>query len=305
MITVAGLVADLKRLRHGTGLHADELPGRISDSLREVFDLPQDECRVRAALRKAITDIAGTMQDDRRLAVQYAFGLLDDSGSSLLTERKVRLAKRIERDPRTATRRMDGAIRVLAENALARHTHTPEPDDSTAPWRTTALETSVVLDSGVPEIYERRRITTRGDRLDEVELQFTAGRGPRVEVVHGGTLGLPRRHSRTRTGYVLSLPRPLDAHAEHEFMLRLRFDDPGAFEPYYVCTPQFPCRSFDLHLRFGPVPAEVWRIEGVPVNEVLDHSAPRDRVAVDSAGEVHMSFQDLRGNLSCGAVWSV
>lgn len=313
MINVDQLVEDLKKLRQGAGLDAPDLAKKITDPLRTVFGLDGDDATVRDRLKRELTELAEPLLHDHRHAVLIAYGLTDDTRSRTLKDRMAVLATRLDRSERSATRRIDEGVRLVVERAFARHRDiAPTDAPPVSPWRTTSLRTWVVLDRDAPEVYELRRITATSDGLAEVELELTANKpgddvpdDPRIELLGGGQLQTRLRRSRTRIGYVLVLPRPLDKGAEHEFLLRFRFSDHTSMEPFYMCTPTFSCASFDLRVKFGidRIP-DVWRVDGLRINEVLDPTAPRTPVDPDATGDVHLTFTGLTPNVSWGAVWS-
>ncbi|MFJ6677390.1 hypothetical protein ACIQMJ_40355 [Actinosynnema sp. NPDC091369] len=317
MISVGQLVEDLKKLRQGLGLDTPGLSKNITERLRLVLELDGDDAAVRDQLKQKIAELAEPLREEHRQAVLIAYGLTGDRKARTLKQRVALLAKLIDRSERSATRRIDEALSLVAQHALSRK-RASASDGSTplSPWRTISLRTTVVLDKDLPEVYEVRRIAASTDGLAEVELELTVDApphwteadpsNPTVDVLHGGTLHTRSRHSRTRIGYVLALPRTLARDEEHEFFLRFRFTAPGAMEPFYMCTPKFLCSLFDLHIRFGRerVPDKIWKVHGSLINEVLDHSAPRQQVEADTAGEVHLTFTGLVPNLSSGAVWT-
>jgi hypothetical protein len=248
--------------------------------------------------------------------VVIAFGLAEDCRHRQFKQRMDMLAREIDREERTAIRRANEALTRIAEEAIAQGpARLPDVPPST-PWRTVALRTWVKLDGPTPEIQELRTISATTDGLTEAELELSVPKppnwiggetaDPRVEVIFGGTLSTRLRHSRTRIGHTLALPRPLALGDEHEFFLRFTFQDTNAMDPFYACTPKFPCSAFDLSIRFGvdQVPDKIWKLDGALISEVADHSAPREPVRADNAGEVRLSFTSLTPHVSWGGAWS-
>ncbi|MCC8245500.1 hypothetical protein [Saccharothrix luteola] len=316
---VEQLVIELKRLRQRRGLDSPDLTDAIGHALADSLglDLRGGPARLREVLRHKLTELAEQLPDEPRRAVLIAYGLTAESASTtVFTQRAKLFADLIDRDPRTAVRRIDQASRMLAKAMLALR-RAPGDEHSAPPWFTTSLHTSVVLDNGLPQIYEKRRIVVSADKLEEIELQASVPVPPdwkgglppestHIEVLHGGTLQARRRRSSARLGYVLRLPHKLPRDAEHEFFLRFRFTEENSMRPFYTCTPVFPCALFDLHVKFAPerVPDRIWRITGLPQSEVEDQLAPREPVKVDACGEVHLRFTGLTPNRSFGIAWS-
>lgn len=317
IITVEELVADLKVLRQRRALDAPDLSARISDRVRAVFNLDGDQAAVRERLAQRLRELAEPLPEDLGQAVLIAYGLTGGSRTRLLNDRVALLADQIDRDVRTAVRRIDEGLTRIAQAALAQRRHGPDDlPGELPPWRTTTLRTSVVLDRETPEVYEIRRIAATIPALTEIELEFSipippdwtgnTPDNPRIDVLHGGTLHTRLWHSRTRMGYALHLPRALTQDEEHEFFLRFAFADDHTMSRFYSCTPKFPCALFELHVRFGPdrVPDHLWKINGLLPTEVDDHLAPREPIRADAASEAHLVFTNLTPNLSFGAAWS-
>jgi hypothetical protein len=316
---VKQLVTELKHLRKRRALDAPDLAEAIGPALRDHLrlDLADTPGQLREALRHRLIELAEQLPDAPRRAVLIAYGLTAESASmQVLAHRVELLASLIDRDPRTAVRRIDEASWMLAKAMLAIRP-APRDEHPAPPWHTTSLHTSVVLDNGLPQVFERRRIVVSADRLEEIELEASVPVPPdwkgglppestHIEVLHGGTLQARRRRSTARLGYVLRLPHKLPRHAEHEFFLRFRFTEENSMRPFYTCTPAFPCALFDLHVKFAPerVPDRIWRIAGLPQSEVEDQLAPREPVKADACGEVHFTFTGLTPNRSFGITWS-
>ncbi|MEU7524635.1 hypothetical protein AB0A74_02755 [Saccharothrix sp. NPDC042600] len=314
------LVSELKSLRRGRGLDAPDLTIRTGRRLRVVLRLDEalrpDE--LRKGLARRLEDVAAALPDGPRQAVLIAYGLTENSAGARFFKKRVELlATLIERDARTASRRIDEALTMLAEVALAGYRERPGSAlEDIPPWRTSMLRTVVVLDQGVPEVFETRRIVTSVEGLDEIELAASIpavsdGRGSAenmgFDVLYGGTVRARSRRSTSRVAYSLKLPHGLRRHAEHELFLRFRFADERAMRPFYVCTPEFPCERFELRVKFPSVATtgHVWRIDGLLPFEVEDAMAQRKPVAADAAAEVHFVFTNLVPNRSYGAAWAL
>ncbi|GAA2821393.1 hypothetical protein [Crossiella cryophila] len=310
------LVDELKLLRRRRALDSSNLADVTGPLLRRTLGLAVDgkPLQLREALRHELTDVARHLPDEQRQAVLMAYGLTDESAATAnFTQRLELVANLIDRDPKTAKRHIDKALEALAKLMLVARRERRRPG---APWRTTSLHTSVVLDQGLPQVYERRRFVVSAEEVDEVELEVSVPLPPGwaggippdstgIEVLHGGTLQVRQRRSSARLGYVLRLPHKLPRHAEHEFFLQFHFTEQRLMRPFYVCTPTFPCELFELHVKFDPerVPDRIWRITDLPPSEVEDEFAPRELVKADPCGEVHFTFTDLTPNRSFGVVW--
>ncbi|ONI84896.1 hypothetical protein ALI22I_30990 [Saccharothrix sp. ALI-22-I] len=310
-ISVAELVAALKSLRKGRGIESADVDSRVAPPLRRLVGIEDGDgpAQVRRRLRDWLTAQSRGLPEDLKAAASLAFGL--DGDARLYQERVRSVALRIDRDDRTARRRIDDALLRIAQRALDPDVRRPVPD---LPWRTAELSAVVVLDLPVPEVVERRRIVAEQDGLTEVELSVTLeppdpGRGPLgdvgLDVLYGGVLTNRARKSTNRIGFALRLPEPLRRNDEHEYSFRIKLSPERGIAPYYVCTPRFPCALFRLHVRFGPgrAPGAIWRLQDTLPIELNDPESSREPVTADASGEVHLSFADLKPNLSYGITW--
>lgn len=310
---------ELKSLRKGRGLDTPDLATRTGPELRAVFGLlvTADSAQIRTRLTKSLAELAARLPDDLSFAVSTALALPEDKRTQFYGERVDLVASHLQRDGRTATRHIDNGLRVLAELAIADATGaTPDVRLPVTPWQTTELRTWVVLEREAPEIYEMRRVITTEKELHALRLEVSvpvpsdwkassAVNDPEIVVLSGGTLRTRLNYSSTRVVFDLELAEPLTELREHEFFVRYRFSGVREMGPFYTCTPSFPCRSFDLHIRFDEKqPASsIWKIDGLRMSEVEDDAAPREPIGADGAGEVNVQFQGLTPNLSYGVVW--
>lgn len=284
MAVLTELVADLKTLRKGRGLHANNVGERVGTALRDLCDLTDSDgpVEIRAKVSQRLVRLAGDLPADLGRAVLAAFALLPDAQHSLYQDRVDWLAKKIGRDPRTARRRIDESITELAQLACT-PVRVRGTEPAAAGWHTEYSHLVLTLDRVTPEVIEHHRIVAAQDDLTELELAATGGR--EVSVVYGGTL---------RAG-VLSLPRSLNVGQAHEFALRSRLQ----LSPRQLLhIPRRRCDYLELRVRFdrNRMPSSVSRVRGRP---------PRTegRVPVDRAGEIRLTFGDLTRGDGYGACW--
>src|SRR5437763_6082513 len=106
-------VRELNELRRGRGLDAADLHQRIGPCLREACGITGADqpsaARLKLVLR--LTELCGRLPADLRLAALAAFGLHEEAAGEFLDRRISWLASVLDRDPRTARRRIDLALR--------------------------------------------------------------------------------------------------------------------------------------------------------------------------------------------------
>lgn len=226
-----------------------------------------------------------------------------------LDQRMDWLGRSINRDTRTARRRLDEALERLAE-ALA-----TEPDPPSAPpdadWFLRAVRTLVVLDQGAPEVIEERTFVAVVDGLDSVTVAMSVPHrgeaGPPdidAQVLSGARLLGKNRPYPSHVEFILKLPRALAANERHRLVLRYRLGAGQHMTPRYALTPFNRCDTFELRVRFGePVPT-VWRLSGLPPRTLDDDLSDLESLVSDPVGEVYVQFTGLERGRSYGLRWA-
>lgn len=111
------LVLDLKRLCVGRGVHHRSIAGRLGPDIRAACGVLQSDGAVEAR-RKVITRIeecAGHLPLDVRVAALAILCVHPDAQLKFTRDRLAWLAKYLGRDARTARRRADEGLTLLAE----------------------------------------------------------------------------------------------------------------------------------------------------------------------------------------------
>jgi hypothetical protein len=323
-VSITELVDELKTLRKGRGVHRLPIAESIGPSLRAVCGIP--ESAGPAAARERLAEVLGAhsarLPADLRLAVTAAFALDPQVQHPFLAQRIQWLAGLIQRDDRTARRRMCDAIGRLAEQLAAEGVsrpvaapaigHPPSPDG----WFVERFSAVVSLDQPSPEAIEHRCVVAEVDGIDRIELSVSLPRAPSdrdadrhlaAQVLYGGRLVIAERASDSRFRYVLELPTPLRAGDRHEYGVSFRVPTNQPMRPHYVHTPSRRCDLFDLRVRFPEhgIPVRAWRVMGAFLRVVDDGEPSGDPVRPDGAGDVRLVFRDLRPGFGYGVQWSV
>jgi hypothetical protein len=320
------LLLELKTLRKGRGINTARLPEQIGPLLRELAAVEKHDATgiVRQKVTDALDRLAESLPADLALAARAALSLHPEAQQPFLAERVQWLADQLERDVRTARRRVDLGLTALAERALvptAADTAVPapraplsrEPDDD--PWHIREFRAVLRLDQPTPEAIEQRVVVANEDGLDRLDALITIPRDREVrtgshdlmmEVLYGATIISRERVTGSRFKYGLQLPRPLYAGEAHEYALLFRLPPNQPMRTHYVYTTHRRCDAFDLRIRFDPerLPDQVWRVNQGYLGDLDDETAPRDVVDVDRTGEVHLVFHRLRLGFGYGAQWT-
>jgi hypothetical protein len=202
---LAELVRELKTLRKGRGLFVRQISDRVGPALRKACDVADSDgpVEIRRKVAERLESLANGLPADLRVAIMAAFALDRDARLPFYQDRVRWAAARLQRDDRTARRRIDEGIERIAELAASsaggRSDDVLPSDGSAASWHTNELRISLVLDQSAPEAFEIRRVVADRDRLTELDLALTLTAGPdrdqpvgvdelSVDVFYGGRL---------------------------------------------------------------------------------------------------------------------
>lgn len=308
---------ELRNLRKGRGVYALDVADKIGPALRTHCEIgPADETHTaRAKVVDWLVRQARGLPDDLELAVLAGMAVHPQAQQLFLSQRIQWLAERLDRDQRTARRRLDEGVHRLAEAAAtgipAAPAAAPTPGDG---WYVAELRAVVRLDRPVPEALEFRRIVAERDGVDRLEAMLTLPRehpdpaAPHelaVEVIYGATVGVLERASPSTFRFVLELPGALRAGDSHEYALLFRIPPDQPMSSQYLIVPARRCDLFDLRIRFdrNRPPSALWRVadqlyvgreERLPDSPVL---------GPDKCGEIHEAFHGLRPGFSYGVSW--
>ncbi|MFI0899191.1 hypothetical protein [Streptomyces sp. NPDC020983] len=314
MADIGRIAEDLRVLRKGRGLRAADLDRRVSPRLWELVDArTRGADPRRQALAAELGRCAGHLQPDLRTAALAALGLTADTADMIYFKDRVAwLAQHLERDFRTALRRMDTAGQLLAEQVADElDRRSARVRDSSGGWYLGELHALLRLDKAAPETHQTRRIVATRDGLSEVAAWLDAPArpgaeppAPSVEVAFGGTLVRSEAPGPGRFRYTVRLPWPLRSGQSHEFGLLLRMPA-EAMRPHYLFVPEMRCDLFTLRVRFAPDSAPSWVrcVHGETVREFDAGRPSGELLEPDPSGEVRLEFAAPAMHLGYGAQW--
>ena len=306
-------VRELNELRRGRGLDAADLHQRIGPCLRAACAITDTDqpAAARQKLVLRLTELCGRLPPDLKLAALAALGLHEEAAGEFLDRRISWLASVLDRDPRTARRRIDLAFRRLHEllgaPAFRSDLH------PLAGWYVESMKAMLRLDRTPPELQEERRIVAEVDELDELVLPFSVPAEPgsdpvpdiTADALSGGEIVEARQVSASHAQFIMRLPNPLRLGQRHEYGIRFT-PQRTELRPYYAMTPLRRCEEFSVRVRFDRAapPSRVWRLNGVPARVIDDGVDSGDALTVNRVGEVGLEFHDLHQGLSYGLQWS-
>lgn len=315
------IFVELKQLRRGHGLRAHDVVERIGPQLRQICGIASTDspAEARKKLMLKIAEGCGRLPEPFGYAASAAFAL--DRGSNrterrFLHQRVKDLAASFDRDPRTALRRIDQALYMLAELMTGSAGETDSESDTiaNAGWYTERLAATLHLADGPVRLIEERRIVATAEELDEVVVSYSFSQvqgnpdtSVELEAVmgFGGEIVEERRIGRSHVDFIVRLPEPIGIGQQHDYSITIVSSlSPRSIRPYHIVTPWRPLRSFRMQLCFGhDVPLAIWRINGLPPAVVAELGPSDDLLSADNLGEVQLEFHQLRLALSYGVGW--
>jgi hypothetical protein len=317
---MGALADELCRLRRGRGIMSGDLCERIGPTLRALagIDPAGSQEETRRLLARFLDDLAEILPGDLRLAFSASLALDADAQHRFLEERMSWLAARLDRDVRTARRRVDEAFKSAEASAGAQSGRAG--DYLRAGWYVARLRTVLRLDGQRPQAVEDRTVVASDDGLTEVVISTTVPRSAtgdqalsafsrqrlEFDVLYGGSLIRCERATASYFRYFVKLPRPLARGELHELGVSISVPSGQPFNPRYTLQPLRRCDEFDLRIRFGAhnPPMRVWNIDGMPRGMADDFADPDMLICPDSAGDVHLRYKNLRIGLAYGVRWS-
>lgn len=301
-------------LHKGRGLQAGDLDSRLGPLLLEIVGTA-DAAAQRQRLISEITRWAAQLPDDYRVAIEASLALSAETiEKPHFTGRASWLAERIDRDTRTAQRRIREAewrlAELIATELRRRRNRAPVAPDG---WYLAGIRATLRLNGDVIESEEDRRIVSTREDLTEVMAWLdlpgdtnAPGGELRADIRYGGHLLRKEQPSRNRFNFMAQLPRPLQPGDEHQYGLILRIPRHMLKLPHYVVTPECQCDKAELTVRFNPARLPRWirRVDGETVRTFENPQPIGDLLVPDAAGEVRQEFRDLTLYLGYGIQWA-
>jgi hypothetical protein len=310
---VVQIAEELQVLHKRGGIQAHDLDRRLGPHLLELAGL--DPATRRQVLAAQLNSCALALrQKEMILAVTASLGLQGlPAEQSLFRDRVAWLAERIDRDYRTALRRIKAGERLLAE-VIAGELQQRRSRVAATPsgWYLRELRVLLRLDTPTPESVEHRQIVSTKPGLTEVKawMDVPGSPGqpppdPAVEVLYGGRLIRREHPSGSRDQFFIQLPRPLAETEEHEYGLITRVQAGAVMRSHYLVVPECRCDALQATVRFplDRLPGWVRRVDGETVRTFDDPQPTPDLVEPDQSGEVRIRFSHLTMHLGYGIQW--
>jgi hypothetical protein len=318
-VNVENTIKELVQLRRGHGLHGQDVFERIGPDLRRASGIGPSDARgeARQKLIGFLAEAVEALPSDLRISVQAALALAPASEERFLKDRMVWLGIQLDRDPRTAARRVEAGFVLLAEQICNRPAGQPVPRATEyAPegWHVERLSSILLLHNDPVQLMETRRIISDVEDLDCLSVSWSVPRTEdvpdsariRVQTIYGGELREdPELSTQTYWSGRLALPHRLAKGEAHDYQVQVTSVARSLLVPYYVLSPYRRVDGFELRARFplDDLPKRVWKLDGIPYRLVDERLNRTPEVRLDTLGEVVVSFTRLRQGLSYGLQW--
>lgn len=311
MVGSEELLVDLLRLRRGRGLREPRLAEHLGPHWRSLCGvlLSESDGPARAKAEALLAGFAADLAPDLRKAAELALAC-GNGAASRLSGRTEELAAALHCSERTARRRMDEALALVAE-AAAREA---DPVPSGPSWRVRRFSSLLRLDTPTPELYETRTISAE-QPVDVLEITLdvperpddTGAGGPLiVEAIHGVRVrSVEASPDNCHYRVTLALARSLQPGERLDFTLHYTLPEGGRIRDHCVLVPLHPCDSARVRVRFGVPPEGVWRVEAVAPRQLdpVTVTPGPGPLTLDLAGEVQAVFHSLRQGYAYGIAW--
>jgi len=315
---VSTLGEELGRLRRGRGVMASDLRERIGPTLRALSGIDESDSQdeIRDRLISYLSYLAAKLPEDLGIALSAALALHEDVRHRFLDARMQWLADKLQRDIRTARRRVDEAI--ASAEALSVEATASGGDYAPGGWYLARFRSVLALDADQPVALEERAIVSTADGLTELlvstsvpRVRVTSPGEHRAEhrvdiaVLYGASVTREERISASYFRYFLQLPHPLGRGESHAVGTSITIPIGQPMKPRYSFQPLRRCDEFDLRIRFGMAgrPTTVWNMDGIPHAMVENFMNSGALLQLDPAGEIHVTYRHLRIGFVYGVRW--
>jgi hypothetical protein len=307
------LYRELQKLRSRQGVDRPDLSRHLGPEIRRRCRLTgiEREAQVRAAAETMLGTLIDTLPVHLKEAALWAFALPREYRFPRLDDRAGRLAVAQRISQRTARRRMDEALFVMAV-AGEETAEPPAGEPAGSGWRVSSLRGLFRLDTTAPELYEIRTIVATQE-IDETTVRIGVPDAPdgvpglTVDALFGARIRSTERRGGNINKVVLALPRTLVPGEKHEFWLRVVLPPGQPTWSHYAIVPLDPCESGTVRVRFAADrrPGKVWQLDEVPYTD-LRATAPADRDVIEptAQGDVSRDFYGLRQGYGYGIAWT-
>jgi hypothetical protein len=313
------LRCELRELRGGYGVWRTDLADRFGHRLRSelgVADPALSSVRARELVREMI-DVLLAGHADAQLALRAAVALQPETREKRTFDQRVQwLAGKLNYGDRTARRRIDDAIALLAQaivadrRGLSAATRRGAPDE--VDYVIESLHTDIKLIGNQARVAEWREIRAL-TKLSEIRCKFSLPEPPDgvdrevgISILGGGELLDYQARPGNVVEFSVEPPRPLEEDDEHRFGIEFLFPPGYPMAPLYAVHPATRFRFFDLTIHFdlGRLPLRVWKIDGVLHPETGSYQPGMEELTPDSSGIVGVRFENLPEGRSRGVGWA-
>lgn len=298
------LFEELASMHKGAGVWRPDLDDVLGRNITAALRLDIRSPNLRDELIGQLRHIAAELPGESGQIFLAAAGITDRA--KFLQDRVARIAQGIQRDQRTARRRIASAESLVASRLAARLEASDVNAIANQAWSVERLESETRLDLERPEVTAVREILVTRPLAELVE-SFSLVMTPDTE--EGDLEILPvddtaptelTRLSDSSWQYRVKLPAPLRPGDTFRYAIRLRFPSVSWLNPYVVMIPFRRCQRFVVRVCLPATVTRVWRLNGVSpvaINDQLPASPIAPSQYIDAV------FLDLIPGLAYGVRW--
>jgi hypothetical protein len=315
-----GMFGEFMKLRQGAGVRHGNLRQRLGPQLLHLCGISDQDPQtlIWRKVTRTIDHLIREYPAETKKILRTVLGMATEASHATLERRLGWLAVTLRWAPRTVRRRVDEALRMLAEDAVA------EARISAAAARlgyaVETLDVTVTIeDDRVAVVQRALRIRAVHESLEMIHCKMSmpsppSGQSPDPVLdidVRGGRLVHYERRPGSEGDVIVYTVEPHHSIAKgetYDFCVRVKVPSEQPMARHFVVTPGTAVGSVRIRVRFDPLnpPTGVWRvnhalhreIDGVPAEDLmlqLDQSS--------TVGVVLHDFDEASG-LASGVAWS-
>lgn len=312
---LAELEAELVRLRKGGGVYSARLQQRLGPNLRELLDYTpgMDEAVVRPELTRLLDTATAPLSPSMRRAALIALAVAPSLAEKNLIERLDLIAEEIQRNRRTAQRRVDDAATVMAGVLADQLARTRQRNTFVPPgWSVESLHSRLSFAGPRPTLVERREIVAVEPGLSSIAASLSllvppvaVTHGLEVTAIEGCTVDQVVEVTPRYWKVTLGLPAPLPVGARHHYEVAFTAPHRDSMEPVYGFVPFRPSRRFTAEILFADADdvESIWALDGVPQTILSETEPSGPLLTIGPDHTVRCAHDNLVQGLCFGVQW--
>jgi hypothetical protein len=316
----SGMYGEFTKLRQGPGVRHGSLRRRLGPQLLHLCGISDQDTQtlVRRKATRTIDHLIREYPSETKKILLAVLGMDTEASHATLDRRLAWLAVTLRWAQRTVRRRVDEALRMLSEDAVAEARITAAA--ARLGYAVETLDVTVTIEGDRVAVVQRRlRIRAVHESLEVIHCKVGVprplsrqGEDPVLDIaVRGGRL----EHYERRAGaegdiivYSVEPHHPIAKGETYDFCVSVTIPPEQPMAQHFVVTPRTAVGSVRIRVQFDPMkpPTGVWRVSHAFHREI-DRIAPEDvMLQLDQSGAVGIVVHDFDGpsGLASGLAWA-